>query len=286
MNPYTGQNRHLIVHADGKRQPLLWLQPGLQQATVIDHLGPDQPVYCIARPTQDRSRLPLTFDEITAYHMETVRNLCPKGPYALTGTYLHATIAFEVASQLLREGELISALILINPHDPATSRTELIKEPAFFRLRLNLSRALFHLEKTRRLDAKEKVAYYKKGILGKRQRKGNATRGSSEALGDVVNTPQFPRFRNVAESDLYAFRSHVLSVCAGSAILLRPTIRPRGAYDYPNHRWAELLTKGLDIQEVPGDSSSMWVGENARVVSQKISFLCEQKLAAAQLKSR
>ena len=63
-------------------RPLIWVQPGLHQAELIEKLGPEQPVYCVARPYLDRTKTPLKFDKITSFHVETVHGLCPGGPYA------------------------------------------------------------------------------------------------------------------------------------------------------------------------------------------------------------
>jgi thioesterase domain-containing protein len=275
MNPYMARNRHLIVHGDGDRRPLIWIQPGLQQAEVIEKLGPDQPVYCVARPTLDRTKPPLSFDEISSYHIETIRGLCPEGPYALTANYGHAAIAFEIASRLLREGGLISVLILINPVDPAISATPVVPEPRRFRLRLTFHRILFHLQKIKDQGAKDELAYWRQRIRATKARKKNASDRPPETTSDTSSIPPLPKFGNVAHADAYALRNHVLQAFKGAAIIIRPTKAPRHAYDYPNLRWTALFEDGLDVQQVPGDSTSMWSGENASALARKLRGLCD-----------
>ena len=274
MNPYMGRNRHLVVHGDGIRHPLFWIQPGLQQATLLEKLGPDQPVYCVARPMMDRTKRPLTFDEIRAFHIETIRSLQPHGPYAFAGVYTSAVIAFEVASELRRQGESISALILINPDDPAVSRTELVREPPTFRWRRNFNRVLFHLGKIKNHSIQEKLTYCNQriqSVVG-RTKKSRARRAAEAAARS--GTPAIPKLRVVYDADVYALQNHVLHPYAGSGTLLRPSIKPQLAYNYPNRRWHSLFLGGLDVQEVPGDSSSMWLEDNAAMVAQRIRSLC------------
>ena len=285
MNPYMGRNRHLVVHGNGNRHPLIWVQPGRQQAEVIERLGPEQPVYCVARPYLDRTKH-LTFEEIASYHVETVRSLCPEGPYVLVGNYGHAVIAFEMASQLLRQGESVSTLILINPADPAISQTKLVQEPPLFRLRLTLDRMMFHLQKIKEQGPKHELAHWKQKIRFAKKQRSNPSSRLSVTESDESRASRLPSSWNVADSDAYAFRNHVLRPCMGSATLIRPTMAPRRGYEYPNLRWTALFANGLDVQQVPGDSGSMWMGENVSALSHKIQWLCDMHSAKAESSSR
>ena len=291
MNPYMARNRHLIVHGSGNRRPLIWVQPGLHQAELIEKLGPEQPVYCIARPYLDRTKTPLTFDEITSFHLETVRTLLPEGPYALAGSWGHAAIAFEIASRLLLEGESISALILVDPADPATSQTPGIHEPALFRVRLAFDRIVYHLRKINEQGMKDELAHWRKKINAKRARPTPKptdrlpSRSKTEPLStsDTSGAAALPKFRNVAHADTYAFNRHIMHPCTGSATLLRPAKAPKRGYEYPNLRWKALFTNGLEIEKVPGDGSSMWIGENASALAQRIQSICQEGADAVAL---
>jgi thioesterase domain-containing protein len=283
MNPYMARNRHLVVHGSGNRRPLVWVQPGLHQAELIEKLGPEQPVYCIARPYLDRTKPPLTFDEITSFHIETVRGLCPKGPYAIAASWAHAAIAFEMASRLLREGESIGALILIDPADPAVSRTPVVQEPALFRVRLALARAVFQLQKMKEQGVKDALAHWKQKIKAiKSHQNTKSPDHASVRHPDTPGPDALPKLRNVAHADAYALNKHILRPSTGPATLLRPSKAPKHGYDYPNLRWKALFTKDLDFGNVPGDSRSIWIGENASVLAQKIKSICDEGLAEAE----
>jgi len=284
MNPYMARNRHLVVHGNGNKRPLIWVQPGLHQAELIEKLGPEQPVYCVARPYLDRTKPPLTFDEITSFHIETVRTLFPEGPYALAGSWGHAAIAFEIASRLRLEGESISALILVDPADPAASQTPGVQEPALFRLRLAFDRILFHLQKIKEEGVEDELTHWKKKINATRGRQSGKSSdrtptgskiGSLQAA-DTSGAAALPKFRNVAHADTYAFTRHILHPCTASATLLRPARAPKHGYQYPDLRWKALFTDGLDIERVPGDGKSMWIGENALALAQKIQSICNE----------
>ena len=264
---------------------MIWVQPGLHQAELIEKLGPEQPVYCVARPYLDRTKPPLTFDEITSFHIETVRGLCPEGPYSLAASWGHAAIAFEMSSRLLQEGESIAVLILVDPADPATSRTPGVEEPALFRLRLAFDRIAFHLQKIKEQDVKDELNQWEQKIKAMKSRQNRkSTDHASVGNGDTSGASALPKFRNVAHADNYAFNHHILRPCRGSAILLRPANSPKHGYDYPNLRWKALFTNGLDIQKVPGDSRSMWTGDNASLLAQRIRLICNQETTASEIR--
>lgn len=270
MDHPVESERHVVIHPRGKKQPLFWVQPGLVQTTVLQEFDREQPVYFLYRFKSDPNQKPLRFDEIAAYHIETMRSLCPQGPYALVGYCVCGTIAFEMASQLRAQGERISALILIDPVDPAISRAELIQEPPLFRLRFKFNRVLFHLQKIKHYRVKDKLAYCIKSgraIMGRL--KSSTARRLSNARNDTGGR-MTQSVVDVHSSDMSAFTNCVPQPYAGSAIVLRPAIRVPQADKYPNLRWKQLISGGLDIQEVPGDSDNMWLAPNAKGMAQII----------------
>jgi thioesterase domain-containing protein len=182
-----------------------------------------------------------------------------------------------MAAQLRAQGETVSALIMIDPVDPAITRAVLIQEPVPFRLRFHFTRVLFHLQKIRHYSTKEKLAYFRKSLqaIGRRLKHKRETRqhADSQMAQSVVD---------VHASDMYGFTNAVPQPYPGQAILLRPGIRARGAYKYPNLRWGQLITGGLELQAIPGDSDSMWLAPNAKGMAQVIES-CLDRVAGISL---
>jgi thioesterase domain-containing protein/uncharacterized protein YbdZ (MbtH family)/acyl carrier protein len=77
-------------------------------------LGEDQPFYGLrARPPQEaKAYTPL--EEIAAQYLQEVRALQPEGPYYLGGYSLGGTVAFEMAQQLLAQGQHIGLLAVVD----------------------------------------------------------------------------------------------------------------------------------------------------------------------------
>ena len=155
----------------------------------------------------------------------------------------------------------------------------MISEPALFRLRFNFSRVCYHVQKIKHYSTKDKLAYCKKSL---KAIKGRLKRSMGSRLSNTRQhaDSQMPQsLVDVHASDMYGFTNCVPQLYPGSAILFRPAIRARDAYKYPNRRWAQLITGGLEIQEVPGDSDSMWITPNAKGMATAID-VCLARIRA------
>jgi amino acid adenylation domain-containing protein len=90
---------------------------GLYCQKLAQRLGPDQPFYAIAPHGTFGGEMPPTIEEMAAKHLEQIRSVQPHGPYRLGGFCNGAVAMFEVAQQLIRAGEEIDTLILLDPPD-------------------------------------------------------------------------------------------------------------------------------------------------------------------------
>jgi amino acid adenylation domain-containing protein len=79
-------------------------------------LGSDQPFYALQSIGLDGSAVPLdTITDIAQQHVSHIRALQPCGPYALIGACFGATVAYEMARQLIEAGDRIALLALLDP---------------------------------------------------------------------------------------------------------------------------------------------------------------------------
>jgi thioesterase domain-containing protein len=257
-------DRYMAFSSEGKNPPLFWVTPYFVQYFVIRELGRGRRVYGLRGPRADPMRVPLTIDQIAAWHVETMQSLQPHGPYVLVGYCVAAPMALEIASRLVAQRETVRALVMINPPDPAGSQGHFEKDPLFFRIRFTLNRLLFHLQKTKDYTTKDKISYYLDSVARIRKR---STYNSIEKIHTHIDTDR------AYYSSVYAFKSGVLRRYSGPVLLLRPTIKPRNAFDYANRRWTQLLMGELEIGEISGDSDSMWRDPGLTEMSYKIEHL-------------
>ena len=85
------------------------------------NLKSDRPVYGFQPPALDGShRIPRTLEAIAAGYLADLRKVQPNGPYYLTGHSWGGRLALEMAQQLMRQGEHVAFLGLIDTSYHAT----------------------------------------------------------------------------------------------------------------------------------------------------------------------
>ncbi|QUY44988.1 condensation domain-containing protein [Acaryochloris marina] len=110
--------RSLIpIQPKGSRPPLFCVHFILRPLT--SHFDPDQPIYALrygiaSQTTQSVSDIPQRIELIAAHYIQEMRRLQPTGPYYLMGSSLGGTIAFEMAQQLLQQGEKVALLAIFD----------------------------------------------------------------------------------------------------------------------------------------------------------------------------
>jgi amino acid adenylation domain-containing protein len=111
LQPHGTRPPLFLVHGAGGG--MLW-----GYANLVQHLDPDQPVYCFtSRGLEGEEEFP-TIEEIAASYVAALRAFQPTGPYQLGGYCFGGEVAFAMAQQLWAEGETVKSLILFNAMAP------------------------------------------------------------------------------------------------------------------------------------------------------------------------
>lgn len=109
----------VTVQPKGDRQPLFflhgdWAGGGFYCGRLSQQLGEDQPFYVLP-PYRSGKESIFTLEEMAAYHIAAMQEHTPHGPYLLGGYCIGATVAMEMARQLVGKGEKVTHLLLIDP---------------------------------------------------------------------------------------------------------------------------------------------------------------------------
>jgi len=109
----------VTIQPKGKRRPLFflhgdWAGGGFYSNRLSQLLGEDQPFYVLS-PYRLGKQEVLTMEDMAAYHIAAMREHTPKGPYLLGGYCIGATVAIEMARQLVAQGERVTHLLLVDP---------------------------------------------------------------------------------------------------------------------------------------------------------------------------
>ena len=164
-------------------------------ADLAHELGSEQPFYGLQSLGLDGGEAPLdSIEEIAALYVAEIRSVQARGPYAIVGACFGATVAYEMARQLLAAGEEMGFLGLLDP-TPRGGKTasknpestpRIFKRLAAFRT-LAVDRLQLYREDMRRLGVIDRVKYLASklhllsGLIGNR----NAFKGAQRELNQI-----------------------------------------------------------------------------------------------------
>jgi oxalate---CoA ligase len=98
---------------------------------LVGDLKSDRPVFGLQPPPLDgKHRIPRRIESIAADYVTEIRRVQPHGPYFLAGHSFGGRVSFEIAQQLIREGECVSFLGLIDTvfHDTPVESWRWVRE--------------------------------------------------------------------------------------------------------------------------------------------------------------
>ncbi|WP_342026020.1 non-ribosomal peptide synthase/polyketide synthase [Cytobacillus pseudoceanisediminis] len=127
------QTSNLVRIKGGSQTPLFLVHPiggnvlcYRELAGVIDK---DQTVYGLQSPGLHEGTKPLsTIEEMAKQYIEEIKILQPQGPYYLGGWSIGGIIAYEMAQQLMEQGEKVNQLTLIDSYLPNIEEVTLSEE--------------------------------------------------------------------------------------------------------------------------------------------------------------
>jgi amino acid adenylation domain-containing protein len=111
MQPEGGRPPFFVIHAIGGNV--------LNYFSLLPHLGPEQPVYGLQARGLDGVQPPYaSIEEMAGGYIAEIRSVQPCGPYFLGGASFGGTVAYEIARQLMLEGEKVATLALFDAVGP------------------------------------------------------------------------------------------------------------------------------------------------------------------------
>jgi thioesterase domain-containing protein len=95
----------------------------ISYAGLSQELGIEQPFYGLQSPPANYFPEPgVSIEQLATLYNQEIRSIQPSGPYLLSGWSMGGLIAWEMAQQLIRGGETISLLALIDTVPPPRNR--------------------------------------------------------------------------------------------------------------------------------------------------------------------
>jgi len=256
----------VTLQALGSRPPLFCAPVGGGSAffyrTLAATIGLDRPVYGFEPIGMNGVDEPHnTVEAMAAYYIEHLRALQPHGPYYLCGLSFGGMVAFEMARQLVAEGDRIGSLILFDTHAPGYDHARKHKDVDGMR------RIVYHLQ--------FKVSSYKEDFLvrpgfsnrvnyvhsrlGKLKRKVK-DRAAGNRLSPYAENPaklELPEeYERVRIAEMKSRQHYRPDQYFGPVYLLRARLQEPGVRINPELGWGDFAPD-VRVIETPGTHTSM-----------------------------
>ena len=247
IRPSDGRPTLFLVHGAGGN---VLLYRELAQA-----LGSEVSVYGFQSLGLDHETQPLTgIEEMAARYVQELRTFQPSGPYHLGGYCMGGTVAYEMARLLLRDGQSVGLVALLDTYNLCTVQRIRGYRDTFSTLRQKVG---FHFANLARLGAKDVQNYLSEkfrmarevasGGLRARWKGLRAGRDRDKAVGVFI--------QELNHEAAWAF---VPQPCGVGLTVFRP----QNNYDYfsdPKLGWSELATGSLEIVELCANPHAMLI---------------------------
>jgi len=108
------------LQTTGSKLPIIGINNTGLYFTLSKRLGNDRPFTALQLfdPSFSRDRMPESFEAIALHYVALIKEVQPNGPYALLGWCVGGALAFEVARQLVADGDEITLLAMIDTWAP------------------------------------------------------------------------------------------------------------------------------------------------------------------------
>jgi aspartate racemase len=275
----------IAIQPKGSKPPLFCIHVlgrGLKfYRPLAHHLGLEQPLYGLAAQIMDKKYAPPNrVEDLAAHYIKEMRILQPEGPYFLAGVSFGGSVAFEMAQQLVAQGEKVALLALLD-----TYTSEALKQiPGGERFSAHWNNSL----KFGPIYVLKKA---KDNVKGKIQRFNDQLNRSLNEIGcklylsigrPLPNNLQDFTFQ---QENIQASRNYVPQVYPGRVTFFRSRdeITRVSSYRDPQLCWGELAAGGLECYEVPGTHLGMLQEPHVQVLAEKLKDCLDNAQAETHL---
>ncbi|MDX1953726.1 MAG: thioesterase domain-containing protein, partial [Verrucomicrobiota bacterium] len=268
------------IQPSGSKPPIFWIHSlggdggggFFYYRRLAELLGPDQPSFGIRSPQEPFDRI----DLMARHYIREIKKRQPNGPYFLGGFCFGGNVAYEMATQLVEQGEKVGMLILLESSPPKT-----VDANAGF----NANAALYSIENLYEnlkdfvhQDASSQLAALKQKSQQWRKRIQNklAPQQEKPQLKEVIDMSHYPKdYVKYAETHWEAINHFVPRPFPGQIHLFRARKQPLRSFN-PTFGWEQLVEDRVHVTVIPGTHESMLQEPNVQVLANKLNQLLAQ----------
>jgi pyochelin synthetase len=271
------------IQPGGSKPPFFCVHGGggnvLIYRELARYLGADYPFYGLQARGLDGSSDYLTTTEAMAEsYLREIRELQPEGPYYLGGFCMGGQVALEMAQRLVREGQQVNLLFVIDAHNfngvpPQFSLKEKVG---------NLGQKIkFHSLNVLQLDLKGQIDYLTEKFKIALRREIERLRIKVVHLlklnphRDVVMGTREEFLEDINDR---AFLAYVPGVYPGKMTICKPRRNYAFLRD-PFNGWGEIAVGGLEIIELPSNPGGIFLEPYVQTLAEKLKEQIDQAIS-------
>ena len=248
--PPRNMSKVIAFRESGSQPPLFLVHAAFGDIAyageLARHLVSDRPVFGLRPPKLDGSEaVSRTMEAIAADYIAEIRRVQGKGPYFLAGHSFGGRVAFEMAQQLTRQGEIVAFLGLIDTYAPKGRKKPETTAPRIAR----------HMRALRKNSLRNMIAY-----LGVRAAKNLTFACTALRLAGLERLPK-PTGARLIKPPAYGMRPDLyerMHKKVRRRCVLKPypghmvVFSAQGLAESHKRHWQALTPGGLTVIEIPG----------------------------------
>ena len=264
----------VLLQNGGNRRPFFCVHAAggnvLEYHELARLLGPDQPFYGLQAQGLDGNQPPhTTIKDMATHYIKELREVQPEGPYLIGGRSSGGTIAFEMACQLLANGEQVALLALLDSY-PAGYFKLLPGSGSYWqRAQRQLRKIQSHSQNLQQLTAAAKLRY----VFGKLKYAPAKTKHKvyrrAYKIYQRIGQPLPGVLKNIEEINFAAVKDYVPQVYPGRATLFLASDDLTAAYDV-EVGWQGLAAGGLEKVRISGNHLDIVKEPHVRTLAEKL----------------
>jgi amino acid adenylation domain-containing protein len=259
----------------GSKPPLFWVRGGPLFLPLAHRLGTDRPLLGLHLPAAEAAQLqvPYNLEDIAGALVRCMREVQPEGPYYIAGLCVNGVIAYEMARQLIEQGEKIGLLVVFDAQNPAyyedfsqESRGQLLRK-----------RVEFQFSNLRREGLSGLADFVADRIIGIRRRLSVRYWRACHAWHRRVNIQRLEDLEYIVHPASFVYRPKLYP---GRVVFFQSTNWPVGRYWDFHASWNGLIAGGLELHKIRGGHESMFYEQNVDLLARKLQA-CLREVEAA-----
>lgn len=276
------------IQPGGSKPPFFCVHGGggnvLIYRELARHLGEDYPFYGLQARGVDGSNDYLTTTEAMAEsYLREMRELQPEGPYYIGGFCMGGQVAFEMAQRLVRDGQQVSLLFVIDTHNfdgvpvqlTLTEKMEQIGE-----------KIKFHSSNILQLKLKSQIAYLteKSKVAFRREMERLRIKIDHLFKLNMHRDVSGPAQEFIEDINDRAFLAYKPSVYPGKMTICKPKRNYSFLRD-PLNGWGKIAAGGLEVVELPSDPGGIFLEPYVQTLAEKLREQIDRAVSNATVSS-